>query len=120
MRSSIVRYEMQRVASTVPGATMAPVGHADRHAVHSPHWSKPGSSGSSGRLVMRHPRNSHEPSSGLITQLFLPIQPMPACCAYTRSWIGPVSTYARASNGASFSRRIHSARASRRWRTMTW
>ena len=30
------------------------------------------------RLVAMPDRNSHEPSSGLITQEFLPIQPMPA------------------------------------------
>ncbi len=34
--SSIVRYEMQRLASSSNGATIAPVGHASRHARHEP------------------------------------------------------------------------------------
>ena len=41
----------------------------------------PARSGSSGRLQRIVDRNSHEPSLGLITQVFLPIQPRPACCA---------------------------------------
>ena len=56
-RSSIVRYEMQRVASSTPGATSACVGHASRHSVHAPHWSNAGASASSGRLQMISPRN---------------------------------------------------------------
>ena len=36
-----------------------------------------------------------------MTHVFFPIHPIPAYCAYTRSWTGPVSTYARASNGSS-------------------
>ena len=40
---------MQRVASSVPGATRAPVGQAEMHAVQSPHWSNPGSSGVEGQ-----------------------------------------------------------------------
>ena len=71
------------------------VGQAVRQAVHSPHWSGAGTSGASGRSVMRHPRNSQEPSSGSITQQFFPIQPTPAYCAKTRSCTGPVSTYDR-------------------------
>ena len=66
--------------------------------------------GSSGRLQMISPRKSHDPSSGLITHVFLPIQPMPAYCAYTRSCTGPVSTYARASNACGDSARIQSSR----------
>ena len=42
---------------------------------------EPGASGSSGRVVMISPRNSQEPELGLIRQVFLPIQPRPACCA---------------------------------------
>ena len=76
-RSSIVRYEMQRVESSTPGATSACVGHASRQSVQVPHWSSAGASTSSGRLQMISARKIHEPSCGLITQVFLPIQPMP-------------------------------------------
>src|SRR5215510_13928216 len=79
--SSMVKYEMQRVESRTPGPTMACVGQASMHNVQVPHWSSDGGSQSSGRLQMISPRKIQEPASGLITQVFLPIQPTPACCA---------------------------------------
>src|SRR5512138_3215506 len=79
--SSIVRYEMQRVESRTPGATIACVGHASMQSVHVPHWSSEGRSHSSGRLQMISDRNIHDPISGLMTHVFLPIHPMPAYCA---------------------------------------
>ena len=77
----MVRYDRQRVASTARGSTMAPVGHASRQSVQAPHWSSAGGSVSSGSVQMISDRNSQEPSSALIRQLFLPIQPIPARCA---------------------------------------
>ena len=38
------------------------------------------------------PSSSHEPSCWFMTQVFLPIQPMPARAAMARSTMGPVST----------------------------
>ena len=75
-----------------PGSTSAPVGQASRQRVQLPHCSSPCVSGSSGRVQMISPRNSHDPISGLIRHVFLPIHPRPAYCAYTRSCTGPVST----------------------------
>jgi hypothetical protein len=40
-----------------------------------------GGSGSSGRLQRIVDRKIHDPRLALITQVCLPIQPMPACCA---------------------------------------
>src|SRR5581483_4102803 len=80
-RNSIVRYEMQRVESRTPGVTSASVGHASRQSVHVPHWSVAGASTSSERLQMMTERKIHDPSSGLITQVFFAIHPRPAYCA---------------------------------------
>ena len=51
-RSSIVRYDRQRVESSTPGSTSAPVGHASRHRVQLPHCSSPCVSGSSASVQM--------------------------------------------------------------------
>src|SRR3989338_11081377 len=91
---------MQRVAASWGGATIAWVGHASRHRVHVPHWSSDGPSKVSDRLQIISARKIHDPSSGLMTHVFFPIQPRPAYCAQTRSCTGPVSTYASASNGS--------------------
>ncbi len=72
---------MQRLESSTRGSTSAPVGQASRHSVHVPHWSSAGASTASGRVQTISDRNSHEPSSALMRQLFLPIQPRPAYCA---------------------------------------
>ena len=60
--SSMVRYEMQRRASSSYGATMARVGHASMHAVQLPQWLLTGASTGSGRSVNISPRKNHEPS----------------------------------------------------------
>ena len=88
----MVRYDRQRVASSTHGSRMAAVGQASMHSVQVPHWSNCGASGSSAKLVMISDRKNHEPFSGLMRQVFLPIHPSPACWAYTRSCTGPVST----------------------------
>ena len=67
----MVRYEMQRVASSTAGATIACVGHASRQSVQVPHRSRAGASGSSGRLQMISPRKKNDPSSVAITHDFL-------------------------------------------------
>ena len=56
-----------------------------------PQWSSIGTSGGNARLVNTSPRNTHDPIRGLIRHVFLPIQPMPARAASSRSMIGAVS-----------------------------
>ena len=72
---------MHRVESSTPGAASACVGQASRQSVHVPQRSNAGASTSSARLQMISDRKIQEPRSGLMTQVFLPIHPMPAYCA---------------------------------------
>lgn len=51
-----------------------------------------GRSGVNCREVSITPRKSHDPNCSFRTQVFLPIQPMPAYLAKMRSMTGPVST----------------------------
>ena len=62
-RSSMVRYEMQRRASSSKGATMACVGQAGMQAVQLPQCAVAGSSTGSGRSVRISPRKKYEPAS---------------------------------------------------------
>ncbi len=84
-RCSIVRYEMHRRASMVYGAGNASVGQASRQRVQLPQWSVIGGSGRSGRSVRMTPRKKNEPAVSFKTSVFLPIQPMPAAAASSRS-----------------------------------
>ncbi len=118
---------MQRRASTVLSATMAPVGQASMQAVHEPQLSRraSGVTGSGGAVpgrgraavgVARRPggggtsggrgnsssssaRNSHEPARQWISMALRPTQPNPARAANSRSGRGPVSTNARCCTG---------------------
>src|SRR5712692_7378207 len=97
---------MHRRASSWYGSTSASVGQASRHNRQFPQRSGGGGSpgarlGARSSVVRIAPRNSHEPSASLIRQVLFASQPSPAYFAATRSTTGPVSTYARASNGAS-------------------
>jgi hypothetical protein len=61
-RSSIVRYEMQRVASSRRGPVKAFVGQASRHRVQVPQRSaSKGSSGVSATSSSRSPTKKNEP-----------------------------------------------------------
>ena len=83
---------MHRRASSWYGAVIAPVGQASMQRVQVPQWSMAGSSGGSGSVVITSPSSSHEPISALMTQVFLPTQPMPARAASSFSMTGAVST----------------------------
>src|SRR6266436_148690 len=96
-RNSIVRYEMQRRASSTYGSTRALVGHASMHRLQFPHKSAAGVSaapndGVRSSVVTITPRNNHDPRSSLMRQVFFASHPSPAYFAATRSTIGPVST----------------------------
>ena len=58
-------------------------------------------------LLASTPSRIHEPIPGLMTHVFLPIQPRPARQAYTFSCTGPSSTHQRASNPGPAASRIH-------------
>src|SRR5688572_4116594 len=93
-RFSMVRYEMQLVASSTRDATKALVGQASRQRVHVPHLSaSKGASGSSSTPRRRAPMKKKDPCSGLMRLVFFPNHPSPARRARSRSRIGPVSTY---------------------------
>src|SRR6185437_15178614 len=71
--SSIVRYEMHRVASSMRGSTIAPVGQASMHRVQLPQWSAVnGVSAASGRSIKSVPRKKNDPARGLINIVFFP------------------------------------------------
>ena len=97
-RFSMVRYEMQRRASSDIGPLKAPVGHASRQARHSPHrlGGGPAALGSSSTSSRSSPSMKYEPSPGAISMLFLPTKPRPARAASSRSSTGAVSTHGRA------------------------
>ena len=75
-----------------PVGTMAAVGHASMQRVHEPQRSAGGWSGARSSDSNSSPRKNHEPRAWLIRQVFLAIQPRPACRAYARSSSGAVST----------------------------
>src|SRR5258708_28165374 len=81
-RNSIVRYEMQRRASSMYGSTRALVGHASMHNVQFPHRSGAGvsaefSDAARSSVVTITPRNNHDPRSSLMRQVFFASQPRP-------------------------------------------
>src|ERR1044071_968066 len=90
---SIVRYEMQRRASSRNGAVIAFVGHAAMHLEHDPQRLNSGPSGSMSIVVKISARKSQLPSLRLIRLVCLPTTPRPDLCAKSRSNNGPVSTY---------------------------
>src|SRR5260370_22390151 len=95
-RSSIVKYAMQRLASSTYGSTIACVGHASRQRRQVPQRSGGGGStgprvGAKGRLVNNTPRKSQEPNDWLISNVFFASHPSPAYFAAARSCTGPVS-----------------------------
>src|SRR6516165_5384989 len=95
-RSSMVRYEIHRRASSTYGSTSASVGHASRHCRQFPHKSGGGvSAGPSdegnSKEVKTTPRNNHEPRDPFSNKVFFPSHPSPARAAKMRSATGPVS-----------------------------
>src|SRR5438876_748251 len=83
---------MQRVASSTCGSGKALVGQAPRQAVQVPQCEPVnGSSGSNSRSVSSAPRKKKLPRRGLISIVFLPIQPSPARRAKSRSKSGAVA-----------------------------
>src|SRR5574337_1844190 len=92
--NSIVKYEIQRRASSRYGPTKASVGQALRHRSHDPHRFLIGWSAGSSRLRNSSPRKKYEPCFGEMRSVFLPIHPIPAKLANPFSNTGPVSTYA--------------------------
>ena len=72
---------MHRVASSSYASTSAPVGQASRHSVHAPQLIRLRPPRARSRLTATPARNIQEPISGWIRQVFLPIQPRPACAA---------------------------------------
>src|SRR5229473_4899101 len=108
---------MHFLASITYGSTKACVGHASRQRRQLPHKSGGGSSlapsdGSNSSVVSTTPRKKKEPSIWLSNSVFFPSHPKPAYFASTRSWTGPVSTQARASNGPAKRSRRDSTSAS--------
>src|SRR5271157_4405627 len=91
-RNSMVRYEMQRRASSTYGSTSAPVGQASRHCRQFPQRSAGGASAGAS--------DGAKPSDSFSNSVFLPSQPSPAYLAKIRSATGPVSAYARVANGS--------------------
>src|SRR5437764_6119519 len=79
------RWARQRRASSTPGATSAPVGHAGRQRAQLPHPSATGMATGKVASVTTEPRTNQEPSSGRSTLVFLPYQPRPARTAASRS-----------------------------------
>src|SRR5579863_3023594 len=99
-RNSIVKYEMHSLASSSKRpsgeGTIAAVGQASIQRVQVPQRSGGGASEASGSIesvVRSSPRKNHDPSCWLMRQVFLPIQPNPACLAIERSSRGAVSTH---------------------------
>ena len=76
--SSIVRYEMQRRASSSYGATIAPVGQTSMQAVHVPQCALTGrrDRAAAGRCRSRRGRNT-SPMSRVSSSVCLPRQPRP-------------------------------------------
>jgi hypothetical protein len=92
---SIVRYEMQRRASSWYGAVIAPVGQAGMQALQLPQRSFAGVSTGNGRSVNSSPSMKSEPARSLIRFVCLPIQPRPALRASGFYMTGAESTKAR-------------------------
>src|SRR5947207_3360508 len=93
----MVRYAMQRRASSAYGASNAAVGQASRHAVHVPQRSGNVAWARSAAVVSTSPMKKYEPRPGASRFVFLPIQPRPAAAARSRSSTALVSSEARES-----------------------
>jgi hypothetical protein len=110
---SIVRYEMQRRASSRYGATIARVGQTSRQAVQRPQWSAWAGVRGSGMSTQISPRKNIEPPSRDSASVCLPRQPVPLRAASSTSSSGAESVNTRcpsgptsaASRSASFCRR---------------
>src|SRR3954462_3255302 len=89
---SMVKYEMQRRASSLYGAGKADVGQMSRQARHEPQLSAPALSRGRSSVVKIAPRNSHEPNSRETRLVCLPCQPNPAASAIGFSITAAVST----------------------------
>src|SRR5699024_419680 len=68
------------------------------HFVHSPQPSSIGESGLNGMFVISSPRYTKEPNSGVIIDVFFPLNPIPARSATARSESSPVSTISLLAN----------------------
>ena len=89
--------------------------HPGTAGAHAALIELPGHRASSSRLQMISARNIHEPSSGLMRQVFLPIQPSPACCGVDTLLNGPgVHVCARFETGRRLASRSHSSSPSSR------
>jgi hypothetical protein len=111
---------MQRRASIVCGATMAPVGQPVRQRVHEPQLLRIGSSAGISAELRMAPMNTHEPARAWVSRLlFLPIQPRPARAASARSAKGRSSTYATSPEATPSARRSLASASSRR-RSEVW
>ncbi len=89
---SMVRYEMQRRASSRYGAGKAAVGQMSRQARQEPQLSSTGASAGRSSVVKIAPRNSHEPNWRETRFVCLPCQPRPALAASGFSITAAVST----------------------------
>ena len=88
----MVRYEMQRRASSRYGAGNARVGQISMQARQVPQRSPSGASGFKRAVVKIAPRKSQEPNCRETRLVCLPCQPIPAACASGFSMMGAVST----------------------------
>ena len=86
---------MQRLASTLYGATMALVGQMVKQAVQLPQFSSTGLSTGNGKLIKSSPKKNQEPASLLRVRLCFPVQPIPAFSAMACSSTGAESTKGR-------------------------
>jgi hypothetical protein len=64
--------DRQRVASSTPGSSSAPVGHASMHRVQEPQSAPSGGVDWSSRSVTSVPSTTHEPKRRVISMVFLP------------------------------------------------
>ena len=67
-----VQYERQRVASSVPGSSRAPVGHASMQSVQDPQSSSRGPLVSISTSVTSVPSTTHDPWRRVISIVFFP------------------------------------------------
>ena len=113
--SSIVRYEMQSRESRRFGSIIASVGHASMQRVQVPQLPRSGAvSDSKSILMSTSARKYQEPERQWMRLVFLPIQPIPAFCAYSLSMMGAVSTQTRVFNSVSAVCLIKSTSSERR------
>ena len=67
-----VQYERQRVESSVPGSSSAPVGQASMQSVHEPQSSSSGAERSISASVTSVPSTTQDPWRLVISIVFLP------------------------------------------------